>query len=426
MSNIALQATQLGKMYRIGGAQQQRQTFREVITQSVTAPFRRAHDLLRGQAYGAAGLHEEIWALQDISFEIKHGEVVGIIGRNGAGKSTLLKILSRITEPSAGRVDVYGRVGSLLEVGTGFHAELTGRENIYLNGAILGMSRNMIKRKFDEIVEFSGVEKFIDTPVKHYSSGMGLRLGFAVAAHLEPDILVVDEVLAVGDAEFQKRCLGKMSEVAGEGRTVLFVSHNMAMIKALCSRAILLQSGQLTSDGSPDNIIRSYLSHVEFIAEDGIVVDDELYEHDERFALGQVAIFNTSNELVDYVQVHSGLRVQIDYSIPDGKTITGIRYVELSFHDEFGVPLFACSSKVAHNMELTLKPQGQLNCVIPKLPLLPGEYIVSFEVKLERGVKVEFNHLFRLKVVEADVYGTGLLPGRKKGTFVVEYSWQTD
>jgi lipopolysaccharide transport system ATP-binding protein len=217
MSNIALRVENLGKRYRIGGPQEKYQTFRDALTSTVSAPFRKARDLLRGQAYGAAGLREEIWALKDVSFEVKHGEVVGIIGRNGAGKSTLLKILSRITEPTTGFADVYGRVGALLEVGTGFHQELTGRENVYLNGAILGMSRNDIDRKFDEIVDFAGVEKFIDTPVKHYSSGMRLRLGFAVAAHLEPEILVVDEVLAVGDAEFQKKCLGKMSEVAGRG-----------------------------------------------------------------------------------------------------------------------------------------------------------------------------------------------------------------
>ena len=211
MSNLAINAQNLGKMYRIGETQERYQTFRDVVTRSMTAPFRRMSDLLSGQAYGAAGLQEEIWALKDVTFDVKHGEVVGIIGRNGAGKSTLLKVLSRITEPTEGSVDLYGRVAALLEVGTGFHMELTGRENIYLNGAILGMKRKEIDRKFDEIVDFAGVERFIDTPVKHYSSGMGLRLGFAVAAHLEPEILVVDEVLAVGDAEFQKKCLGKMS-----------------------------------------------------------------------------------------------------------------------------------------------------------------------------------------------------------------------
>lgn len=258
MSNIAIRVEGLGKMYRIGGKQEPYRTLRDTLTDAFAAPIRRASSLLRGQAYGAAGLNETIWALKDVSFEVKHGEVVGIIGRNGAGKSTLLKILSRITEPTEGYADVYGRVGSLLEVGTGFHPELTGRENIYLNGAILGMSREEIDRKFDEIVNFAEIEKFIDTPVKHYSSGMGLRLGFAVAAHLEPEILVVDEVLAVGDAQFQKKCLGKMGDVAQSGRTVLFVSHNMAAVQTLCTKTALLDRGGLSFFGETSLAIHKY------------------------------------------------------------------------------------------------------------------------------------------------------------------------
>lgn len=259
MSDIAIRVEKLGKMYRIGGPQERYKTLRDTIVNTLATPINRARDLLRGQAYGAAGLREEIWALKDISFEVKQGEVVGIIGSNGAGKSTLLKVLSRITEPTTGYVDVYGRVGSLLEVGTGFHPELTGRENIYLNGAILGMSRSDINRKFDEIVDFSGVEKFIDTPVKHFSSGMGLRLGFAVAAHLEPEILLVDEVLAVGDAQFQRKCLGKMGDVANEGRTVLFVSHNMIALRSLCPTAIWLDEGGLQKRGPSQDVVEDYL-----------------------------------------------------------------------------------------------------------------------------------------------------------------------
>jgi len=258
MSNVAVRVEGLGKLYRIGGKQERYRTLRDSLTDAVSAPFKRARSLLHGQAYGAAGLEETIWALKDVSFEVKHGEVVGIIGRNGAGKSTLLKILSRITEPTEGYADVYGRVGALLEVGTGFHPELTGRENIYLNGAILGMGRAEIDRKFDEIVDFAGVEKFIDTPVKHYSSGMGLRLGFAVAAHLEPEILVVDEVLAVGDAQFQKKCLSKMSDVANDGRTVLFVSHNMTAVKSLCTRGVLLSEGYIKKSGNIGEVIHEY------------------------------------------------------------------------------------------------------------------------------------------------------------------------
>lgn len=260
MSDIAVHVAGLSKQYRIG-KQERYRAFRDVLTDAMYAPFRRAAGLLQGNASAAANLNETIWALKDVSFEVKQGEVVGIIGRNGAGKSTLLKILSQITEPTEGQVDTYGRVGALLEVGTGFHPELTGRENIYLNGAILGMSREEIKRKFDEIVAFAEVDRFIDTPVKHYSSGMGLRLGFAVAAHLEPEVLIVDEVLAVGDALFQEKCLGKMSEVAGKGRTVLFVSHNMSAVSTLCSRSVLLDQGTIVLEGQTGEVIQYYLQN---------------------------------------------------------------------------------------------------------------------------------------------------------------------
>jgi len=258
MNDIAIRVENLSKQYRIGGPQARYRTIRESLTGAITAPFHRLSSVIRGRSSAAA--NETIWVLKDVSFEVKRGEVVGIIGRNGAGKSTLLKILSRITEPTEGCAEIHGRVGSLLEVGTGFHPELTGRENITLNGAILGMKRAEIDRKFDEIVAFAEIEKFIDTPVKHYSSGMYVRLAFAVAAHLEPEILLVDEVLAVGDAAFQKKCLGKMGDVAREGRTVLFVSHNMAAIVQLCSRGVLLERGRLGHIGNADEIVRRYLA----------------------------------------------------------------------------------------------------------------------------------------------------------------------
>ncbi len=267
MGNVAIQIEGLSKQYRIGRKEQYR-TFRDVLTNSVTAPFQRVRGLLRGNASAAANLTDTIWALKDVSFSVKQGEVIGLIGHNGAGKSTLLKILSRITEPTEGRAEVFGRVGALLEVGTGFHPELTGRENVYLNGAILGMGRQEIERKFDEIVAFAEIDKFIDTPVKYYSSGMGLRLGFAVAAHLEPEILIVDEVLAVGDAAFQKKCLGKMTEVAGGGRTVLFVSHNLPAVQGLCSKVIRLHGGTVTAEGDPGTIISEYLQSVASINTD--------------------------------------------------------------------------------------------------------------------------------------------------------------
>ena len=272
MSDIAIRVENLGKRYRIGAKQERYQRFTETAMDALTAPIRRVRQALqRSSAHMSTRSNDIIWALRDVSFEVQRGEVVGIIGRNGAGKSTLLKILSRITEPTTGRVELRGRVGSLLEVGTGFHPELTGRENVYLNGAILGMRREEIGKKFDEIVEFSGVEQFLDTPVKRYSSGMQVRLAFAVAAHLEPEILLIDEVLAVGDAAFQQKCLGKMSEVAGQGRTVLFVSHNMGAVASLCPRAILIADGKIAVTGPSADVITAYLHEATSREHDGHV-----------------------------------------------------------------------------------------------------------------------------------------------------------
>ena len=260
MGDIALRVTDLSKQYRLGSNREAYKTLRDTLTDTVASALRRAGKLVGGKGRGAGERGEMLWALKDVSFEIKRGEVVGIIGSNGAGKSTLLKILSRITEPTGGYADIYGRVGSLLEVGTGFHPELTGRENIYLNGAILGMKRVEIDQKFDEIVAFAEIERFIDTPAKRYSSGMYMRLAFAVAAHLEPEILLVDEVLAVGDARFQKKCLNKMHDVGQQGRTVLFVSHNMQAITRLCKRAILLEEGTTVHDGPAHKVVSAYLN----------------------------------------------------------------------------------------------------------------------------------------------------------------------
>jgi lipopolysaccharide transport system ATP-binding protein len=261
MSDTVIKAENLSKKYVIGHQAENGRyvALRDVLMHNAQTLWSKTKDLAKGKAIIQGDTLEEVWALKDVCFEINRGEAMGIIGRNGAGKSTLLKVLSRITEPSTGRVTIKGRVASLLEVGTGFHQELTGRENIYLNGTILGMTRKEVKRKFDEIVAFAEVEKYLDTPVKRYSSGMYVRLAFAVAAHLEPEILIVDEVLAVGDTQFQKKCLGKMEDVGKEGRTVLFVSHNMAAIKSLCSRALLFENGQIMNKGEADCVVSDYL-----------------------------------------------------------------------------------------------------------------------------------------------------------------------
>jgi lipopolysaccharide transport system ATP-binding protein len=258
MNNVAIRVESLGKQYKIGAAEHRHNTLRDWIADAALKPWRTTRRLIRRKPDSLSSRKEWVWALKGVSFEIQRGELVGIVGRNGAGKSTLLKILTRITEPSEGYAEVRGRVGSLLEVGTGFHPELTGRENIYLNGAILGMKRFEIARKFDEMVAFAEVSRFIDTPVKHYSSGMYLRLAFSVAAHLEPDILLVDEVLAVGDTTFQKKCIGKLGGVASEGRTVLFVSHNLGQLRRLCQRGVWLNQGTCRATGSIDDVIIAY------------------------------------------------------------------------------------------------------------------------------------------------------------------------
>ena len=318
MSEIAVKVEGLSKCYHIGKIQSnQNLTLGERISQTVAAPFRRTKQLIQGHATGAADLDQVFWAMQDVSFEVKQGELVGIIGRNGAGKSTLLKMLSRITEPSRGSATIRGRVGCLLEVGTGFHQELTGRENVFLNGAILGMTRNDISRSFDEIVAFSEIEKFIDTPVKHYSSGMTLRLAFAVAAHLEPEVLIVDEVLAVGDANFQRKCINKMEDVGGEGRTVLFVSHNMPAVTRMCQRVIMLNQGRLLDDGPSHKVVASYMS-------EGLgTVAERKWDDLSKAPSGEVAVLcavrvlNEKGIVSDALNINEPIAIEIEYEVTE-------------------------------------------------------------------------------------------------------------
>jgi lipopolysaccharide transport system ATP-binding protein len=316
MSDYAIQVVGLGKEYQLGGDSSNYRTLRDTISDTLTWPVR----LLRGQLRNRA---EKIWALRDVSFEVKPGHVLGVIGRNGAGKSTLLKILSRVTEPTAGYAEIRGRVGSLLEVGTGFHPELSGRENIYLNGAVLGMKRREIARKFDEIVEFSGVSKFIDTAVKHYSSGMYLRLAFSVAAHLEPEILVVDEVLAVGDAEFQRKCLGKMSDVAEAGRTVLFVSHNMSAILRLTEESIVLDRGQLVYRAPTRQAVDYYMSSGLSQSGERIWSDDEVPADAAPFKPISMRVRDPKGNVAETVQSRQPLEFEIEYEL--AQPIQGLR-----------------------------------------------------------------------------------------------------
>jgi lipopolysaccharide transport system ATP-binding protein len=337
MSDIIIHVEKIDKLFHIGRKQDSYKTLRDTLTDAFTTPFRRIDKLVRGQAYGAAEMDEEIWALKDVSFEIKKGETVGLIGRNGAGKSTLLKILSRITDPTDGYAEIRGRVGSLLEVGTGFHPELTGRENIYLNGAILGMRRIEIKRKFDEIVAFAEVDKFVDTPVKHYSSGMYLRLAFAVAAHLEPEILIVDEVLAVGDARFQKKCLNKMEDIGQEGRTVLFVSHNMPAITRLCERTILLDEGRILKDGPSYVVVGAYLNSGLGTMAERKWSDLSKAPGNDIVRLCAVRVRNGNGLITEAVNITEPIEVEMEYEVlkPGYELL-----VHYSLHNQDGVYVF--------------------------------------------------------------------------------------
>ena len=338
MSDFAVRVRGLGKRYQIAGKRQRYRTIRESMVDAFAAPFRRAAKLMRGQASGASELDETIWALKDVNIDVRGGEVVGIIGRNGAGKSTLLKILSRITEPTEGCVDIYGRVGSLLEVGTGFHRELTGRENIYLNGAILGMTRLEIERKFDEIVDFAEVEKFIDTPVKHYSTGMNLRLAFAVAAHLEPGILIVDEVLAVGDTSFQKKCLNKMEDVGQHGRTVLFVSHNMPAVTRLCERTILLDNGRVLADGPAHQIVSTYLNSGLGTTAEREWPDEAAAPGGEVCRLRAVRARTEDGRISDAMDIRRPVCIEMEYDVLEDEHVVMPSYMAMN---EEGVIVFS-------------------------------------------------------------------------------------
>ena len=422
MNNVAIEARGLAKEYHIGAVKDARyRSLRDVVAQTVTGPVRRAGKLLRGQATGAAELDERIWAVKDLSFEVNRGEVVGIIGRNGAGKSTLLKILSRITEPTEGWARIKGRMGTLLEVGTGFHPELTGRENVYLNGAILGMKRPEIARKFDEIVEFSEVAKFIDTPVKHYSSGMSLRLAFAVAAHLEPEILLIDEVLAVGDVAFQQKCVGKMDDVAQEGRTILFVSHNMAAVNRLCDRVLWIHDGGLHMSGESRLVIQEYLSAgSSFVGErswpdglsnpgvDSLKVDAVRVRNSKGVVTGGISAGESFSLEIDYrvKEVLSSCRIGVVVSTPDGTIAFDAFDSDVV---EFAAPRAPGSFRAA--------------CEIPGQFLSPGRYWISLVAGIpDVRSLATFESALTIDVNDAGVVGAHSHGGRR-GVFRPKLKW---
>ncbi len=423
--DIVIRVEDLGKKYLIGHqVKRERYTaLRDVIPRYAKRIIRNAADLARGRAIIGGEEIEEFWALTNLSFEVKRGEVIGIIGRNGAGKSTLLKILSRITEPSTGRVTIKGRVASLLEVGTGFHPELTGRENIFLNGAILGMTRAETRRKFDDIVAFAEVERFLDTPVKRYSSGMYVRLAFAVAAHLEPEILIVDEVLAVGDAAFQRKCLGKMQDVALGGRTVLFVSHQMAAIQNFCDTGVLLTNGRVTASGAIEDVVRRYMSASTALSQ------VSLLERGDRGGTGEIRMTEVSFKNGDgnYVQSFTSggaAIIEIGLGGPRPRVAKNVR-IALGVDSDLGQRVLVLSTHLAE-CDLTELPPDALtiSVQVPRLALAPGRYGFTLYCSINGEVADWIKDAGTFEVEAGDFYGSGSLPMTGQGAFLMDHRFE--
>ena len=423
MNDIVIRAEGLGKKYIIGHqSENERYTaLRDVVTRAAKGLARSARDMMRGQAIVPGDTLEEFWALKDIDFEIRRGEVVGIIGRNGAGKSTLLKILSRITEPSQGRVEIRGRVASLLEVGTGFHPELTGRENIYLNGAILGMTRVEIRRKFDEIVDFAGVERFLDTPVKRYSSGMYVRLAFAVAAHLEPEILVVDEVLAVGDTEFQKKCLGKMGEVAKGGRTVLFVSHNMGAVERICREGIFLENGRIKLRNRIGLCIEEYLNSG-LGSTIGHTIQFPRHEGSKAY-ITRIELLDSAGNPLRRPCTWGFVRFRIYFTSTEGIS-DGSVVLYLSTNQ--GSLLSMCSTRPDSDQQVGFhKGKSYIDCDFDRLPLSAGVFVIGAGLAIP-NVEWMYNepHAATFEVEARDVFGSGLAPAASRYPVPMSHKWR--
>lgn len=429
MPSTAIKIEHLSKYYRlglIGGG-----TLREDISRWFAKLHGKPDPLLKlGEQEAASRKSGQVWALRDVSLDIKEGEILGIIGGNGAGKSTLLKILSKITAPTEGSIKINGRVGSLLEVGTGFHPELTGRENIYLNGAILGMSKEEISSKLDEIVVFSEMEKFIDTPVKRYSSGMTVRLAFAVAAHLEPEILIVDEVLAVGDAAFQKKCLGKMKDVAGHGRTVLFVSHNMNSIKTLCTKAVLLESGRIKRVGITSDIIEDYLlGFQEKINNEKVFPLGYIFYKDERasdkeFDITRVQLLNNNREPVNNATTWEHLIVRVHYSAKR-EVRRGSIVISVSSLD--GAKLLYCSTQPDSDVPLHIHTgEHSIDCTFKKWPLTEGVFQLGIGIAIPM---VEYlfldESICTIHTEGRDIFHSGMVPTTDRYLVATEHYWES-
>jgi lipopolysaccharide transport system ATP-binding protein len=407
MSELAVRAEGVGKRYRLG----ERGGGYGLLTERLASLPRRRQRVER----------PEFWALRDVDFEVPKGETFGIIGHNGAGKSTLLKILSRVTTPTVGGVDLEGRVGALLEVGTGFHPELTGAENVYLNGALLGMRRREVARQFDEIVAFAEVEKFIETPVKRYSSGMYLRLAFAVAAHLEPEILIVDEVLSVGDLAFQEKCLGRMNKVAGEGRTVLFVSHNLAAVSNLCSRSMLLSGGRKLAEGDSEEVIKEYVRSVR----SGAAVS--LHERADRDGSGRLRftelLYRQGGEPTDVLRTGEDAEVILRYQTADGQPVRNVSFA-LGVYSLIGDRLLHLTTEMSGDRFGELSGEGEVACRIERCPLPQGTYVLTIFSHAGGEVLDYVQRAAEFVVAGGDFYGTGQSPPADHNAVLVDYDWR--
>ena len=422
---LAIKVDNLGKAYRIGMKEQKHETLIGATMAALTAPlknYKRINNLKKLQGHNESP--EIFWANRNISFEVQKGEVLGIIGKNGAGKSTLLKLLSRITQPTEGRIEIHGKVASLLEVGTGFNPELTGAENIYLNGTILGLTKKEIDARYSDIIEFSGIEKFIETPVKRYSSGMKVRLAFAVAAHLNPEILIIDEVLAVGDAEFQKKCLGKMQEVAGKsGRTVLFVSHDMAAVKKLCTRAILIEAGKITKEGTPNQVVDFYLQNANGSALNNLSLSAVKRKGSGKFTLTHLHFLNSRMEPVNVLETGMDLNIRIAYKMNEHRPNP---VINLIIRNNLQQEIVNFLSRDSYAGMLKLKSEGEVVLTIPKLPLLPGRYTLDCNFKFDNELTDQVESVAVFDVEKGDFFGTGKIIDALKNGLLVYHKWQVD
>ena len=428
MSEPAIRVENLSKRYRIGALLKKksgRGTFAGTLTGMVAAPVRNIKRLRSLSSFGGNGQDEPdtIWALKDVSFELQQGEVLGVIGRNGSGKSTLLKVLSRITEPTSGRAITRGRVSSLLEVGTGFHPELSGRDNVYMNGTILGMTKREIDRKFDEIVDFSGVEKLIDTPVKRFSSGMKVRLAFSVAAHLEPEILIVDEVLAVGDAEFQQKCLGKMKGMADGNRTVLFVSHNLDAVLALCTKVLVLDGGVATPLLPAEEGVKRYIED-SINRNEGPIVDAAKASRSFQVrAKPIVTRLEISSDSGSGNVVKAGAGVTFALDLEDCSEFKNMECAIL-LSNQLGMRIAGFHTHINSGLSFGGLKSGRVICQIPSLPLLPGTYFIDIDLTNNRRTIERIEGVATVQVVFADMFGTGMLLEPQMGQVLMPCQWQ--